>query len=84
MSLTPAQRSMRASIAALTRWSKEAPTEAAARGQAGLRAKFVREIETEFPGLAEDELLRRADCRYRAHMRRLRYTGLRRTPDEAA
>ena len=42
--LTPQQRSMRASIAAHTRWSQEHPAENAARGQAGLLGKFEREI----------------------------------------
>jgi hypothetical protein len=82
--LTAKQRRMRASIAALTRWSQEDPAANAARGQAGLRAKFTRQIAEEFPGLAPDELARRADCAYRAHMRRVRYAGMRRTPDEAA
>lgn len=79
--LTAAQRSLRASIAALTRWSKEDPTANATRGQAGLRAKFLAEIDAEFPGLAEEERHRRAEARYKAHMRRIRYAALRKSPD---
>lgn len=80
--LTPAERSMRASIAALTRWSKEDPTENALRGQAGLRNKFLRQVDQETPGLPEPERHRRAEAAYRAHMKRLRFKRSRR--DEAA
>ena len=72
-SLTPQQRSLRASIAASERWSREDPQPTAQRGQQGLRAKFEREIAAEFPGLPDAELARRAESRYRAHMKRLRY-----------
>lgn len=37
--LTPEQRTLRASIAAHTRWSREDPAANAARGQAGLLAR---------------------------------------------
>lgn len=79
--LTATERSMRASIAALTRWSKEDPAENAARGQSGLKAKFLREIDEEFPGLTEQERNRRAEARYKAHMKRIRYAGLRKSSD---
>lgn len=69
--LTPAQRSMRASIAASARWSREDPTTAAERGQAGLAAKFEREAREAEPGLADAEYARRAECARRAHMQRL-------------
>lgn len=74
---------MSASIAALTRWSKEDPAANAARGQAGLRAKFLAEIDAEFPGLDEVERQRRAEARYRAHMKRIRYAAMRKTTREA-
>lgn len=69
--LTPAQRSMRASIAANARWSKEDPSANAARGQAGLLAKFEREAREAEPGLPDAEYARRAECARKAHMARL-------------
>jgi hypothetical protein len=69
--LTPAQRSIRARIAANSRWSGEDGTANARRGQAGLRSKFVREIRERFPGLSEAEIERRADSAFKAHMQRL-------------
>jgi hypothetical protein len=82
--LTAEQRSSRASIAALTRWSQEDPAANAARGQAGLRAKFYNQTD---PTLPETERQRRAHAAYRAHMTRLSFqrskrTG--RTPDGEA
>ena len=71
MPLTPEQRSQRARIAALERWSREDPQVQAARGQSGLVDRFRREIAAEFPGLVEPELSRRAEARRRAHMQRL-------------
>lgn len=73
MPLTPEQRSQRARIAALARWSREDPTPNAQRGQAGLRARFLREVIAEFPGVADAELERRAECRYRQHMASLAF-----------
>jgi hypothetical protein len=75
--LTATERSMRASIAALERWSREDPTVNAQRGQAGLRAKFRAEIVAEFPDLGEDETNRRAEARYKAHMKRIRFAAMR-------
>ena len=71
MALTAEQRSMRASIAAHSRWSKEDPAANAARGQAGLLARFDREVREAEPGLSEAEYERRAQSAYRAHMGRL-------------
>jgi hypothetical protein len=79
--LTPEQRSTRARIAALTRWSQEDPTATAERGQAGLRAKFYNQID---PSLPETERQRRADAAYRAHMARLSFQRSRRAQDGAA
>ena len=77
--MSAAERSLRASIAALARWSREDPAAQAAKGQAGLRAKFLAEIDEEFPGLAEQERQRRAEARYREHMKRIRLAGMRRS-----
>jgi hypothetical protein len=69
--LTREQRSIRASIAAHTRWSREDPAANAQRGQAGLLARFDREVREAEPGLSEAEYSRRAGCAYKAHMARL-------------
>jgi hypothetical protein len=69
--LTPAQRSIRAKIAAHTRWSAEDGKANAERAQAGLRAKFTREIRDLFPDLSDSEIERRAEYAYKAHMQRL-------------
>jgi hypothetical protein len=69
--LTPAQRSIRARIAANTRWAGEDGKANALRAQAGLKAKFLREIRERFPELPEPEIQRRAASVYRAHMQRL-------------
>ena len=69
--LTPEQRRIRASIAAHTRWSKEDPAANAARGQAGLLAKFERQIRTADPTLPDTEVARRAESARQAHMARL-------------
>lgn len=71
--LTPEQRRERAAIAALTRWSKEDPAANAARGQAGLIAKFEREIREENPGLTDAEVIRRAEKARAAHMKRIAF-----------
>jgi hypothetical protein len=69
--LTAAQRSRNASIAALERWAREDPAVNAARGQAGLRARFEREARAEDPGASEAEIARRAQVRYRLHFKRM-------------
>lgn len=67
MSLTPEQRRLRARHAALTRWSRENPSEQAARGQAGLLARFEREVDPD-RALTSAERHRRAEAARRAHM----------------
>jgi hypothetical protein len=69
--LTPAQRSIRARIAANSRWAGEDGKANALRAQAGLKAKFLRETRERFPELPESEIQRRAESAYRAHMQRL-------------
>ena len=73
--LTPQQRSMRARIAAHTRWSTEDPEENAKRGQEGLRGKFLREAAAANPDLPEAEIARRAESAYRAHMTRVSFAA---------
>ena len=69
--LTPAQRSQRARMAALRRWSQEDPHANAVRGQEGLLERFRREIVAEQGEVVEPELTRRAVARRREHMARL-------------
>lgn len=66
--LTPEQRRLRSSRAALIRWGKEDPKATAERGQAGLLERFRREVLADDPAVVEPELTRRAECRRRAHM----------------
>jgi hypothetical protein len=70
--LTATQRIQRARIAALTRWSREDPAASAARGQAGLLAKFVEQVDPDRV-LPEAERIRRAEAARRAHMQRLAF-----------
>ena len=70
--LTPSQRVQRARIAAFTRWSKEDPAATAARGQAGLLAKFVDQVDPDRV-LPEAERQRRAEAARKAHMTRLAF-----------
>jgi hypothetical protein len=65
----PADRHSIATIAALTRWSREDPKANAERGQAGLKRKFYDATD---PALPEAERQRRAHAAYRAHMTRIR------------
>jgi hypothetical protein len=76
-SLTPSQRTQRARIAALKRWSQEDPSANAVRGQAGLLDRFRREIVAEQGDIAEPELTRRAEVRRREHMARLAFQASR-------
>lgn len=70
MALTPAQRRLRAQIAANTRWSRENPAPTGPRGQAGLLARFEREVDPDNE-LSPAERFRRAEAARRAHMQRL-------------
>ena len=66
--LTPAQRSMRARIAANTRWSRDGERRAnAERAQRGLLAKFEAEVDPDGV-LPEAERVHRAKAARRAHM----------------
>lgn len=74
MALTPEQRSQRARIAALTRWSKEDPAETARRGQAGLLRRFEDQVDPD-RALPEAERTRRAEAARKAHMTRLAFNS---------
>ncbi|TWF80033.1 hypothetical protein FHX44_115970 [Pseudonocardia hierapolitana] len=70
MALTPEQRRLRAQIAAHIRWSREDPTANAVRAQAGLVARFEREIDPDGT-LEPAERARRVESARKAHMKRL-------------
>lgn len=77
--LTPEQRSQRARLAALTRWSKEDPRENVTRASAGFLAKFLREVDEAAAAsgevLTENERRRRAEAARRAYMTRLAFAS---------
>lgn len=71
--LTPAELSLRASIAANTRWANTSTAERrrqADRGQAGLLARFLQEVDPD-NSLTVEEREKRAQNAYAAHMQRL-------------
>lgn len=67
MTYTPKQRRMRAQRAAHIRWSREDPTANVLRAQAGLLARFEREVDPNNE-LAPAERRRRAESLHKAHM----------------
>lgn len=70
---TPEDRSRIAKLAANTRWSRSSQAARAvnaARGQAGLRARFEREVDPNGE-LDPAERSRRATAAHKAHMARL-------------
>jgi hypothetical protein len=85
--LTPEQRTLRARIAANTRWAGENPRANAERGQAGLLAKFEDQVDPDRV-LPEAERTRRAEAARRAHMQRLAFRSSKaragRTPNGGA
>lgn len=70
MSLSPEQRSLRASIAANSRWAQEDPVPAMATVRQGWQRRLEDEVD---PGrqLSETERARRVQAALRAHMLRL-------------
>ncbi len=72
-SLTPAERSLRASLAAHTRWASTplaARRRQASRGHAALLATFAAQVDPDGT-MPEDERQRLARNAYTAHMKRL-------------
>lgn len=66
----PAERRLRAQLAANTRWSREDPAEQGRILRAGLDAKFLRDVDPDGV-LPEAERVRRAECAKRAHFQRM-------------
>jgi hypothetical protein len=71
LSLSPEQRSLRASIAAHAMHAKNDSRETTAAGRAAFLKQFLDEVDAVTPGLPEVERLRRAEHLLRAHMKRL-------------
>ena len=68
--LTPTERSLRASIAANTRWSREDPRPALAEVREGFARRFENQVDPDRV-LSPDERARRAKRAMRAHMQSL-------------
>lgn len=68
MALSPEQRSQRARIAALSRWSREDPVAGTAKARNGFLKRFLDDIPTDLP---ETERMRRAVAARRAYMAKL-------------
>ena len=70
--LSPSERSMRAQIAANTRWSKEDPAQQVAVLRRGFFQKFLDQVDPNGV-LPEAERVRRAESAMRAHMLKLSF-----------
>lgn len=70
MALTPAQRGLRARLAAYERWSRHDPVAGTAPARAAFADRFLRQVDPDGV-LPEDERLRRADSARRAYFTRL-------------
>jgi hypothetical protein len=76
--LTPEQRFARASIAGHTRWANATVVDRRAnaeRGQAGLRARFEREIREASPDASDAEVARRTENAVKAHFARMAFNS---------
>ena len=72
MAMSPEQRTQRARIAALTRWSREDPGPATAKARAGYDAKWEHQVDPDGV-LPEPERHRRATAAMKAHMATLAF-----------
>lgn len=70
ISLSPEQRSMRARIAAHTRWSKNDPVEGTAKARASFLQRFDDAVDPDRV-LPEAERVRRAESARKAYMAKL-------------
>jgi hypothetical protein len=71
MSLSPEQRSLRASIAAHALHGSRDSRELTANARAAFLKRFLDEVDAASPGLPEPERLRRAEHLLRSYMQRL-------------
>jgi hydroxymethylpyrimidine/phosphomethylpyrimidine kinase len=70
-SLSPGQRSLRASLAAHSLHASRDSREITANARVAFMARFLRQVDATTPNLPEPERLRRAEHLLRAHMQRL-------------
>jgi hypothetical protein len=70
-SLSPEQRSLRASLAAHEMHARHDSREITTNARAGFLMRFLREVDASTPGLPEAERQRRAGHLLQAHMKRL-------------
>jgi len=71
LSLSPEQRTLRASQAAHEMHARNDSREITANARAAFLKRFVDQVDAATPGLPEAERLRRAEHLLRAHMQRL-------------
>ena len=71
MSLSPEQRSLRASLAAHEMHARNDSREITANARAARFGKFLQKVDEKTPGLSEDERLSLAEHLLRADMKRL-------------
>lgn len=86
MPLTPAERSLRASVAANSRWANTSTADRrrqADRGHAALLAKFAEQVDPDGT-LTVEEREKRARNAYNAHMKRLAFASSRARRGSAA
>lgn len=84
LSLSPEQRSLRASLAAHAMHAQNDSREVTANARAAFLAKFLGEVDAATPGLPEAERIRRAEHLLRAHMKRLALASSRARAAKAA
>lgn len=76
--MTPAQRALRAKLAVNTSWAKtEDRTARTAPGRAAADARFERQVREQFPDMADDEVMKRAEAARAAHYQRMQFNSAR-------
>jgi coproporphyrinogen III oxidase-like Fe-S oxidoreductase len=84
MSLSPEQRSLRASIGAHALHARYGGREITAAARAARFKKYLEKVDEQTPGLPEDERLRRAEHLLRADMKKLALRSSRARAQRAA
>lgn len=85
--LTPEQRTLRARIAAETRWGNTPIAERRRVSAPGLQAandRFLRQVDEKFPGLSDKERHKLADNLRQAHMQRMAFASAKARAERAA
>ena len=73
--MTPEEAALRGRIGGLVRDGRHGSQELGRRGQAGLRARFLADVQRDHPDLHPAEQARRAEQLWRAHLAKARYKG---------